>query len=78
LKLTGTLAFNPISALTHATLEELCTFPPTKELVHSMMKEAESIAKALGATIRLPLEVLLSIWNRYTHKRHRFYVNRNE
>ena len=32
LKLWGNLSFNPISALTHATLEDICLFPPTRAL----------------------------------------------
>jgi 2-dehydropantoate 2-reductase len=31
-KLWGNLSFNPISALTHATLEDICRFPPTRAL----------------------------------------------
>ena len=37
LKLIGNLAFNPISALTHATLESLCRYPLTRELSREMM-----------------------------------------
>ena len=32
LKLWGNLTFNPISALTHSTLEDICRFPLTREL----------------------------------------------
>ncbi len=56
LKLWGNLSFNPISALTHATLEEICTYPPTRQLAHDMMAEAQAVAGKLGITFRLPIE----------------------
>jgi ketopantoate reductase len=40
-KLWGNLSFNPISALTHATLEDICRFPPTRALAAAMMGEAQ-------------------------------------
>ena len=48
LKAWGNLSFNPISALTHATLLDICQFPETRALVASMMKEAQEIAEKLG------------------------------
>ncbi|MGH8671334.1 MAG: 2-dehydropantoate 2-reductase, partial [Burkholderiales bacterium] len=39
-KLWGNLTFNPISALTHATLVDICRFPLTRELASMMMTEA--------------------------------------
>jgi 2-dehydropantoate 2-reductase len=56
LKLWGALSFNPISALTHATLVEICQFPATRMLAAAMMTEAQAIADKLGVRIRLPLE----------------------
>lgn len=56
LKLLGNLAFNPISALTHATLEDLTRYPLTRELCVQMMTEAETIATKLGITMRVGLE----------------------
>jgi 2-dehydropantoate 2-reductase len=56
LKLWGNLAFNPISALSHATLVDICQFPLTRELAASMMTEAETIANKLGITFRVSLE----------------------
>jgi 2-dehydropantoate 2-reductase len=55
LKLWGNLSFNPISALTHATLVDICTFLPTRELATQMMTEAEAIAKKLGVTFRVSI-----------------------
>lgn len=56
LKLWGNMSFNPISALTHATLVDLCQFPPTRELARQMMLEAETIAKKLGVTFKVSIE----------------------
>jgi 2-dehydropantoate 2-reductase len=55
-KLWGNLSFNPISALTHATLQDLCLFPLTRELVADMMREAQTIGEALGIRFRIPIE----------------------
>jgi 2-dehydropantoate 2-reductase len=56
LKLIGNLAFNPISALTHATLEDLTRYPLTRELSVRMMTEAEAVATKLGITMRFSIE----------------------
>lgn len=56
LKLWGNMSFNPISALTHATLVDICREPATRALAASMMSEAQAIAERLGATFRVPLE----------------------
>jgi 2-dehydropantoate 2-reductase len=56
LKLWGNLSFNPISALTHATLEDICRDPVTRLLAADMMREAQAVAEKLGATFRVPLE----------------------
>ena len=46
LKAWGNLSFNPISALTHATLVDICQFPETRHLAAKMMGEAETIARS--------------------------------
>jgi len=56
LKLWGNLSFNPISALTHATLVDICQFPLTRELATRMMTEAEAVANKLGVTFRVSIE----------------------
>jgi 2-dehydropantoate 2-reductase len=56
LKLWGNLSFNPISALTHATLVDICQFPLTRELATQMMTEAQTIANKLGVTFRVSIE----------------------
>ena len=56
LKAWGNLSFNPISALTHATLEDICRFAPSRELAATMMREAQAVAECLGARFRVSLE----------------------
>jgi len=54
-KLWGNLCFNPISALTHATLEDIGADPPVRELVIKLMQEGQTVGEALGARFKLPL-----------------------
>ncbi len=56
LKLWGNLTFNPISALSHSTLEAICRYPLTRDLAANMMTEAQAIANKLGITFRVTLE----------------------
>jgi 2-dehydropantoate 2-reductase len=54
-KLLGNVAFNPISALTRATLEEIARHPDVSRLVRELMVEAEAVAGKLG--IELPITI---------------------
>jgi len=56
LKAWGNLSFNPISALTHGTLEGICRFPLTRALAAEMMEEAQAVAGKLGITFRHTIE----------------------
>ncbi|HEY5633365.1 MAG TPA: 2-dehydropantoate 2-reductase [Burkholderiaceae bacterium] len=56
LKLWGNLTFNPVSALTHATLARICRFPLTRDLAASMMREAQTVAEALGVRFRISID----------------------
>jgi 2-dehydropantoate 2-reductase len=56
LKLWGNLTFNPISALSHSTLQDICQFSLTRELAANMMSEAQAIANKLGVQFRVTLE----------------------
>ena len=56
LKLWGNLSFNPISALTHSTLVDICQFADTRNLAGQMMTEAQNVAHKLGVQFRVPLE----------------------
>ena len=59
-KLWGNLSFNPISALTHATLEDICRFPLTRELAARMMTEAQRVGEKLGVEFKISLEQRIS------------------
>jgi len=56
LKLWGNLTFNPVSALTHATLAQICRFPLTRELAAQMMREAQTVAEKLGVRFRISID----------------------
>jgi 2-dehydropantoate 2-reductase len=56
LKLWGNLTFNPISALTHSTLVDICQYPLTRELARKMMKEAQNVAARLGIAFRVDID----------------------
>jgi 2-dehydropantoate 2-reductase len=56
LKLWGNLTFNPISALSRSTLQDICQYPLTRDLASAMMTEAQAIANKLGITFRVPIE----------------------
>jgi 2-dehydropantoate 2-reductase len=56
LKLWGNLSFNPISALSHATLVDICQHPLARDLAANMMREAEAVAGKLGIAFRVTLE----------------------
>jgi 2-dehydropantoate 2-reductase len=54
-KVLGNSSFNPISALTHATLVEMCDDVLVEPLVRQMMSECIAIAAALG--LELPITI---------------------
>lgn len=56
LKLWGNLSFNPISALTHATLVDICEFAPVRELVARMMREGQAIGEKLGVNFKVSID----------------------
>jgi len=56
LKAWGALSFNTISALTGATMEQICRFPPTRDLAAKMMAEAQVVANKLGIEFRHTIE----------------------
>jgi 2-dehydropantoate 2-reductase len=55
-KLWGNLAFNPISALTDASLKDIVDDPGTRGVAVAMMMEAEAIGAALGVRFAVDLE----------------------
>jgi len=55
-KLWGNLSFNPISALTLATLDVICADPGTRDVARSMMLEAQAIGERLGVRFGVDVE----------------------
>jgi 2-dehydropantoate 2-reductase len=55
-KAWGNLAMNPISALTGATLAQICRWPSTRALAAQMMAEAGEVADKLGLRLRISIE----------------------
>lgn len=56
IKLWGNLCFNPISALTHATLDVIATEPGTRAVARSMMLEAQAIGEKLGVKFGIDVD----------------------
>jgi 2-dehydropantoate 2-reductase len=56
IKLMGNIAFNPISALTHATMAGIARHSETRALVAQMMQETLNVAEALGSTPEMSIE----------------------
>lgn len=56
LKLWGNLCFNPISALTLATIDVVTGDPGTRSICRSMMMEMRAIGERLGLRLRVNLE----------------------
>ena len=54
-KLLGNVAFNPISALTRATLVQMARHPDVSRLVREVMTETEAVAARLG--IEMPISI---------------------
>jgi 2-dehydropantoate 2-reductase len=68
-KLMGNATFNPLSALTGATLAEICEYPATREMVAAMMEEIVAVAKALGCEPSVSIERRIRGAQRVGHHR---------
>jgi 2-dehydropantoate 2-reductase len=55
-KLMGNVAFNPLSALTRATIAGICRYQPTRRLVEALMRETLEVARAVGAEPSISVE----------------------
>ena len=55
-KLWGNLAFNPLSALTHQTLDVLATRPDLRAVAREMMVEGQAVAEALGVKFSIDVD----------------------
>jgi 2-dehydropantoate 2-reductase len=56
LKLWGNVCLNPISALTYATLDVICSDPATRALSKAIMLETKAIAETFGVKFRVDVE----------------------
>tara|TARA_B100001750_G_scaffold247704_1_gene274428 strand:+ start:315 stop:1295 length:981 start_codon:yes stop_codon:yes gene_type:complete len=59
-KLLGNLAFNPVSALTKASMVEIAMDPDARSVVQTMMEEAYAVAEGLGVEIPISIEQRLA------------------
>ena len=55
-KLLGNATFNPISVLTHATLEQMCRDEGVRDVIRQMMVEARDVALMLGVEFSMDIE----------------------
>ena len=55
-KLLGNVAFNPISALTGATLEQLARHPDVSRVIRDIMTETEAVAARLGIELSISID----------------------
>ena len=55
-KLWGNMAFNPISALTTATLDVITTEPGSRSVARAMMLEAQAVAEAMGIQFAITVD----------------------
>jgi 2-dehydropantoate 2-reductase len=61
MKLWGNLSFNPVSVLTHGTLERLASDPDSKPVVRAMMVEARDIAGKLGVKFAMDVDKRIDV-----------------
>jgi 2-dehydropantoate 2-reductase len=55
-KLWGNTSFNPVSALTGATLEQLASDPDSREPIRHIMEESRAVAEKLGVRFTMSIE----------------------
>ncbi|QJR09188.1 2-dehydropantoate 2-reductase [Usitatibacter rugosus] len=67
LKLWGNAVFNPISALTHSTLADICNDPDARKLVTQGMMEISAVAAKLGVTFPMTIENRIDVAGRIGH-----------
>ncbi|MFF2203976.1 2-dehydropantoate 2-reductase [Streptomyces sp. NPDC058145] len=55
-KLLGNISFNPISALSRATMRQMCLHGGTRRVIETMMRETLAVAEALGCEVGVSVE----------------------
>jgi 2-dehydropantoate 2-reductase len=61
MKLWGNLSFNPVSVLTHGTLERLASEADSKPVIRAMMVEARDIAEKLGVRFAMDVDKRIDV-----------------
>jgi len=56
IKLWGNCSFNPVSALTGATLDEIGSDPEARRLISTIMREVQQVGEAVGARFNVSIE----------------------
>ncbi|MFJ3698695.1 2-dehydropantoate 2-reductase [Streptomyces sp. NPDC090052] len=56
IKLLGNISFNPLSALTRATMRQMCVHRDTRRVIEVMMAETLQVATALGSRPDISIE----------------------
>ncbi|MGH2913859.1 MAG: 2-dehydropantoate 2-reductase [Solirubrobacteraceae bacterium] len=56
IKLLGNVAFNPLSALTRATMVQIATDPLVRALITTVMEETLEVARRLGRDLEMSIE----------------------
>jgi 2-dehydropantoate 2-reductase len=56
LKVAGNATLNPVSVVTRATLGEIFASEQSRELIHTQMKEVESVARSIGVELPVSIE----------------------
>jgi 2-dehydropantoate 2-reductase len=60
-KLWGNLSFNPVSVLTHATLDVLATDSDSRPTLRAMMEESAQVARRLGVTLPMSVDARIEM-----------------
>ena len=60
LKLLGNVCFNPLSALTRATMAQIATDPEMRAVARAIMEEADAVARGLGIELAIGVEQRLA------------------
>ena len=60
LKLLGNVCFNPLSALTRATMAQIATDPEMRAVARAIMEEADGVARALGVELAIGIDQRLA------------------
>ncbi|MGH7398551.1 MAG: ketopantoate reductase family protein [Candidatus Rokuibacteriota bacterium] len=60
LKLLGNVCFNPLSALTRATMAQIAIDPGMRAVAHAVMEETDRVARALGIELAIGVDQRLA------------------